>query len=508
MKRTLFLLLVTSMVLHAEDYAFTARSTSLTGSVSGYDNVTADSISAGFAGAVGTIKANNEYSISNNGNVSLINCSNTSNKGGLFYLQASSYTTPQEHTTFNLSGNTGSVFISNNYSSSYGGAIAADNNGSWPEYYTIINISGNTGTVKFTGNNTDGSGGAIRSDGKLNICNNGKVSFTGNAVNKANGNWGGAIYMGVSSENALNISGNDSVEFRGNYLYKPQSTYVPEATVRLNSIYQKGTNQANYISAKTGGSVVFYDAILTESAGNNASYELNADYTDANGATQKAGGTITFSGKYVQQDLAAFDGAVGDVTGSLTSTLAANTTLHNGTLSIEDKAVLQTKNLTINGGAQLTLQDGTCETLAGGALLFQEGSVMAASGCNTLSAQSITFEENTTLTLTLGEINQENALISLATGDVSFSLGTIDFIGIDTLAEGQYLVLTLAEAELSTMEWNTDELTVKGLTAGDSIAWNESGTALYLNHKIIPEPTTATLSLLALAGLALRRRRK
>ena len=58
------------------------------------------------------------------------------------------------------------------------------------------------------------------------------------------------------------------------------------------------------------------------------------------------------------------------------------------------------------------------------------------------------------------------------------------------------------------MEWNTDELTVKGLTAGDSIAWNESGTALYLNHKIIPEPTTATLSLLPLAGLALRRRRK
>ena len=508
MKQTLFLLLVASTVLHAEDYAFIARSTSLVGSVEGYDNVTADSISAGFAGAIGTIKANNEYSISNNGNVSLTNCSTTSNKGGLFYLQTSSYTTPQEHTTFNLSSNTGTVSISNNYSSSYGGAIAADNNGSYPEYYTIINISGNTGTVKFTGNNTDGSGGAIRSDGKLNICNNGSVSFTANAVNMANGNWGGAIYMGVSTENALNISGNDTVEFRGNYLYKPQSTNVPEATVRLNSIYQKGTNQANYISAKTGGSVVFYDAILTESAGNRASYELNADYTDADGVTQKAGGTITFSGKYVQQDLSAFSDAVGDETGSLTSTLAANTTLHNGTLSIEDKAILQTKNLTINSGAQLTLLEGTCETLTGGALLFKENSFMAASGCNTLSAQSITFEENTTLTLTLGEINQDNALISLSTSSVSFSLGTIDFVGIDTLAEGQYLVLTLNESELSTMEWNTDELTVKGLTAGDSLTWNDSGTALYLNHQIIPEPATATLSLLALAGLAARRRRR
>ena len=314
--------------------------------------------------------------------------------------------------------------------------------------------------------------------------------------------------MGVSSENALNISGNESVEFRGNYLYKSQSTYVPEATVRLNSIYQKSTNQANYISAKTGGSVVFYDAILTESAGSRASYELNADYTDADGVTQKAGGTITFSGKYVQQDLAAFTDTVGDVAGSLTSTLVANTTLHNGTLSIEDKAALQTKNLTINGGAQLTLQDGTCETLAGGALLFQEGSVMAASGCNTMNAQTIPFEENTVLTLTLGEINKDNALISLSANNVSFTLGTIDFIGIDTLAEGQYLIFTLNESELSTIDWNTDGLTVEGLTAGDSIEWNESRTALYLNHKLIPEPTSATLSLLALVGMVARRRRR
>lgn len=507
MKQTLFLLLVAATALHAEDYAFTARSTSLVGSVNGYDNVTADTISASFAGAIGTIKANNEFSISNNGNVTLTGCS-TTNKGGLFYLQTSTYTNPQQHTTLNISDNTGSVTISNNYSKTYGGAIAADNNGSYPEYYTIINISGNTGSVSFSGNNTDGSGGAIRSDGKLNICNNGNVSFTSNAVNKANGNWGGAIYMGVSTENALNISGNDSVEFRGNYLYKPQSTYVPEATVRLNSIYQKGTNQANYISAKTGGSVVFYDAIHTESAGSKASYELNADYQDANGATQKAGGTIKFSGKYVQQDLSAFVDAVGDETGSLTSTLAANTTLHNGTLSIEDKAVLQTKNLTINGGSQLTLMDGTFEALTGGSLLFKEGSMVSATGSNTLNAQSITFENNTTFTLMLSESNKANALINLSTSNLSFTLGTINFVGVDSLSDGNYLIFALGDSQLSSMNWNTEGITVNGLSEGDTFVWNEDGTALYLSHQSIPEPTTATLSLLALAGLAARRRRK
>lgn len=506
MKRTLLLLLVTSTALHAEDYAFTARSTSLTGSVSGYDNVTADAISASFGGAVGAIKANNEFSISNNGNVTLTGCS-TTNKGGLFYLNQSSYTTPQLHTALNISGNTGSVSISNNYSKSYGGAITADNNGSYPEYYPIININGNTGSVSFSGNNTDGSGGAIRSDGKLNICNNSSVSFTSNAVNKANGNWGGAIYMGVSTENAFNISGNDKVEFRGNYLYKPQSPYVPKATVQLNSIYQKGTNQANYISAKTGGSVVFYDAVLTESAGNRASYELNADYQDANGTTKVAGGTITFSGKYAETDLADFTDATGDLSASLTSTLAADTTLHNGTLSIEDKAVLQTKSLTINAGAQLNLQNATYETLDGGALVFKEGSIISATGCNSLSADSVTFEENTTLCLTLGEANKDSALINLSASALSFTSGTIEFDGIDRLPEGSYLVLTFADSKSKAANWNTEGLTVIGLSAGDSITWNENGTALYLEHRVIPEPATATLSLLALAGLAARRRK-
>lgn len=508
MKASLFLLMVMSTVLYAEDYAFITRSTSLTGSVSGYDNVTADSISSGWGGAIGAIKGNNEFSISNNGHVTLTNCIINNNKGGLFYLNQSTYTTPQQHTTLNISGNTGNVTLSNNYSSSYGGAIAADNNDSYPEYYTITNISGNAGAVTFSGNNTDGNGGAIRSDGKLNICNNGSVSFTSNAVNKANGNWGGAIYMGASSENAFNISGNGDVVFRGNYLKKLPSINDPNTTIRLNSIYQKGTNQANYISATTGKSVVFYDAVITAEAKSRASYELNADYQDAEGTTQKAGGTIKFSGKHVQEDLSAFTNTVHDVAGSLTSTLAANTTLHNGTLSIEDKAVLQAKSLTINSGAQLNLMDGTCEMLSGGSLLFKKDSIISATGCNALDAQAITFEENTTLTLTLGEINKGDALISLSTSNISFTKGTINFVGVDTLSAGQYLIFSLTESQLALTDWNTDGLTINGLSAGDTFVWNDSGTALYLDHQSIPEPTAVSLSLLALCGLAARRRRR
>ena len=58
MKQTLFLLLVTSTILHAKDYTFDSRSSSLVDSVFGYDNVKADNLSSGFAGFIGTIKVN------------------------------------------------------------------------------------------------------------------------------------------------------------------------------------------------------------------------------------------------------------------------------------------------------------------------------------------------------------------------------------------------------------------------------------------------------------------
>ena len=152
--------------------------------------------------------------------------------------------------------------------------------------------------------------------------------------------------------------------------------------------------------------------------------------------------------------------------------------------------------------------DGTCEALTGGSLLFKEGSMVSATGSNTLNAQSITFENNTTFTLMLSESNKANALINLSTSNLSFTLGTINFVGVDSLSDGNYLIFALGDSQLSSMNWNTEGITVNGLSEGDTFVWNEDGTALYLSHQSIPEPTTATLSLLALAGLAARRRRK
>lgn len=507
MKKTLFILLSAAWLttVHAEDYTFTERNTNLTGTISGYENVlTAGVPTSSWNGAVGQIKNNIEFSITGNENITLSGCS-TNNKGGVFYVNQSSYASPQTYTTFNLSGNTGEITISDNYATSQGGAIAADAN---TYYYSIVNIEANTGTLTFQGNNTDGNGGAIWTNGVLNINNNNQVTFQGNAVNKANGNWGGAIYLGGSSaHNVLSICGNSYVEFRGNYLLRPQSTYVPEATVTLNSIYQKYTNSANNISAQTGGQIIFYDSFKTADAGAKASYELNADYADANGVTQKAGGSIVFSGKYVETDLQTFTEATGDVTASLTSTLVADTTLHNGTLSIEDNAILETKNLTVKSEAILSLSNGTCATLDGGSLVFNGNSKISVTGSNTLSSQSIEFSDNAIFSMVVTEVNRDEALMNVITSNISYGKGTVNFEGVENLSEGQYLILDLTGSELTNMEWSTEGIEITGVGSDDYFSWNDAGTQLYLNHVLIPEPTTASLSLLALVTLVMHRRR-
>lgn len=61
--------------------------------------------------------------------------------------------------------------------------------------------------------------------------------------------------------------------------------------------------------------------------------------------------------------------------------------------------------------------------------------------------------------------------------------------------------------------WNNGVVFMNKMTEHDGVAGTITGaalynTALYSTTPAVPEPTTATLSLLALAGLTARRRRK
>ena len=92
------------------------------------------------------------------------------------------------------------------------------------------------------------------------------------------------------------------------------------------------------------------------------------------------------------------------------------------------------------------------------------------------------------VTLTLG---QASASISLAYAG-STTTGTLDLTGDNAITIGANETVSLALTMTASNGYNT----YSGITAGS------------VTYAIVPEPATATLSLLALAGLAARRRRK
>lgn len=93
------------------------------------------------------------------------------------------------------------------------------------------------------------------------------------------------------------------------------------------------------------------------------------------------------------------------------------------------------------------------------------------------------------VTLTLGQVSTS---IELAYGG-STSTGTLDLTGDNAITIGANETVTLALTMSNAKTYNT----YSGITAGSVTYGN-----------LVPEPATATLSLLALAGLAVRRRRK
>lgn len=85
-------------------------------------------------------------------------------------------------------------------------------------------------------------------------------------------------------------------------------------------------------------------------------------------------------------------------------------------------------------------------------------------------------------------------------------LGTLDFAGVAP-GEGTIGLYTLSGGA------NGQSIDYSGLqviNANEQVTYEikQENNGVYISYKVVPEPTTATLSLLALAGLAARRRRK
>lgn len=232
-------------------------------------------------------------------------------------------------------------------------------------------------------------------------------------------------------------------------------------------------------------------------------------------------------------------------------------TIISGTLTNEndDVELVLLGNITMKEGAVLkgnvnvlgAVLEGNVNVLNTGSISFEgaienggevkiQGALTLAAGANvftsiTAEALKLTAEEATTLYVTggldvgeiiLGNLGSTVCVDTLVNGDVVFKADA------DILAEGAYTLLTLGSPTgiamfALTMGGELDGITMQvgeqtfALGSGPTKVMGTEGLMLQLvlsedaksvKAIVIPEPATATLSLLALAALAARRKRK
>ena len=448
----------------------------------------ADRTSADYAHAVSGL------SINNNGTVSFDANSVTANDrtayGGAMHMGARS--------TVEITGNDKVSFNDNKLNATknyaYGGAVYLTGN---TNRTADLSVSGNV-DVSFSGNAVTASnyvyGGAISSQANTNVAiegNTGKVDISNNSVALASSSGtirGGAIYSEKGA--TLSIAGNKEVIFAGNY-EKTGDTY------RLRSIYSVESSSSSdsgvKLSAAADGKIEFRDSVYIQ-----GNVKLNDAYGD-----EAQTGKIIFTGRTTESDLNAVIAAntaegetarvatANEIALSRTSDITGSITLHNGTLSLQDDAVLKATELIIKEGATLEGSRTNEEIAMVFAMSAEDEAVLDSVA--SLNADLV-LEDGAILNMVGGSIDLNGKALTMGSNiQVSYT---------GNAAEGEEVVLFKNVGSTDATEY---ELTLNGKTTTATLS---DGNVVVEYTASVPEPTTATLSLLALAALAARRRRK
>lgn len=257
----------------------------------------------------------------------------------------------------------------------------------------------------------------------------------------------------------------------------------------------------------------------------------NTGNADAYTGMRVANGTanVTFSGDNTNNVRVALNadsksGAVGS--GTLNVIVDRNATFTN---------IVNVNSIRINAGKTVTFQNGTVNTDAitveAGASLNLSAQASRNVGSVTLNGGTLTLGNHsvnlTTTDLTVSAASTLNANLVVANnGTLAFSSGALLTMGCDVTIDGDVVTVMIDRSELASI-MNGQELTlitnINQLTLNDNIdvhfkdANDQSldGYGLRLDRGkdgislvVTPEPATATLSLLALAAICARRKRR
>lgn len=241
-------------------------------------------------------------------------------------------------------------------------------------------------------------------------------------------------------------------------------------------------NPALHLTQEGNGSIALQGVDFTNY------YENDKDSAEVSTITQTGDGTITLDGEYV--------GASFEIKQS-----------GAGTVALSEGASMTVNNLMLNTNAALTLAaDATLTVVQGSNITIALNSMKDADGALQLADAADLEVFATTITLDLTDVSLgELAAVATEAGTlVSYTLMTGGEAWSTMLTDG---TLTLENAGTSiTLDYQGTELLIQqvGLAEKDGALVAE----LKVSGKSIPEPATATLSLLALAALAARRRRR
>ena len=455
-----------------------------------------------------------------------------------------------ENSTITLKNNE-SVTFSENYSSSNGGAISG----------RTITLSNNE-SVMFSGNTTSNNGGAI-SGYNITINDNGTVKFSENFASESSfGPRGGAII----SYGDLHIRNNESIEFSGNVekyrsSYRLRSIYAYSGRVVAlsaaegenitfrDSIYicegAKVSLNENYKDLAQEGDILFTgastesDLLIAKGSAGTSSEITNSRTSEIHGATTLYAGSLRVQ-----------DNAVLKLNGGLTVVEGGNASVEvkaaelnvgshalsmvsGSSLALADGAKVTATELTITTGATLAVLGSVSteplteqvaaltlsnETVAGfdASRAVNTGSVSVLDGDLTLESGSLLSLDDAYLELS-GNLffdvaeGEEKIALDIAPGIITeannqvvlFNVGGVVTFGFDALT-------TTAGDGLVYIVKATDYFTGNRVTESMKLVYDSSTGMVYLENAAgaVPEPTSATLSLLALAALAARRRRK
>ena len=412
-------------------------------------------------------------------------------------------------------------------------------------------------------------GGAIMSlaGGVLATYNTGDINFSYNGVAAGGASsfaWGGAII--TQSLSIGNNSGN--VTFAGNF----ESGYIIHSIADLsNGVSGEHktilrsicvTDGEFMLAANKDTSITFYDSIYVASSDSPTIFNFYPDYLSEDGSYIASSGNIVFSGARTEKDLAVveeylksqnFDAAAGDIEASRTSTIERDVIVAAGSLQVIDGAKLCLHDGT--KGYSLILVDGTEMGPSVGIEYTPELSAkLVVSGGSCIVADSITFGSTAqlitvesmeslaafdlreaatptallqanTITLMGGMTYTQDGAYTMLVGDsntltidvsngLAFTLNLDDSVAY-TEGDMTYFVLFTDIETLNLVGADSwDEVGITYNLSGDyidpTVGYDVATGTLYVAAKgaTVPEPTTATLSLLALAALAARRRRR